>query len=765
MNEAPEPELGSVASLPPIDVAALKACAHCGSAVDPLRAARVAIFHERFRYFCSADCREHYDPEARRTPLPQPKRRTAAVVLSAEKPLEHGLPADPAPAELELEPGWSAVTGDALALETRLIPTLDTAEPLAPPPLPGSAEVIAPGDVRSLLLGISMLAGALSLALLLAGTSTVALTARLVVLVVAAGSLLAEYALGERDASAPHQASVLAAPIAASVLAAVALLGDHPRTSGTISLAALIVLIAAAQIWLVDRMRRPLEIERQQLVLALEQDARRVVGDEIVPVRAVDLRPGEEILVEAGDTLSVDATITAGSASVLPWRGAKSAVTREEGDCLVAGARLVDGRIRAVVAWAGVDRAWIRITGDARRRADLYAGVARLGRQAAERWAPLSAGLAALTSYAGNQDVIAICAAAVAAHAALANVGVAQIASIHVLRSVLGALRRGIAFRSADALDRTGRVQSAAFCARGTLLLGEPEVTNVEAIGQQEPERVLALVAGAEGGTSSSVATAVLRAARARGIRPDAVRSPNYQPGLGVTAIAGSGQQLVVGSRALMLRERVSVALAETKITELEAMSRTVLLVALGSKLIGVVGLQDGLRPGARAAVQHLLDVGVEPVLLSGEARETCDALGRTLDIEHVRPEVLPSERGDEIKRLSDGGAVVAVIGRTPQDDVALAAADVSIALASAGSSVADFSVQLAGDDVRDAAFAIRLAHRCRGSARLGLTLTLASGIMGGLAVAFSLTPPIVAPVIAFAGTLAASFALKSMHD
>ena len=123
--------------------------------------------------------------------------------------------------------------------------------------------------------------------------------------------------------------------------------------------------------------------------------------------------------------------------------------------------------------------------------------------------------------------------------------------------------------------------------ARGTLLLGEPEVTNVEAIGQQEAERVLALVAGAEGATSSPVATAVLRAARAKGIRPDAVRSPSYQPGLGVTAIAGSGQQLVVGSRALMLRERVSVALAETKITDLEAMSRTVLLVALGAKLIG----------------------------------------------------------------------------------------------------------------------------------------------------------------------------------
>jgi P-type E1-E2 ATPase len=324
---------------------------------------------------------------------------------------------------------------------------------------------------------------------------------------------------------------------------------------------------------------------------------------------------------------------------------------------------------------------------------------------------------------------------AIATQAAFANAGVAQIAALHIGRSVLASLRRGIVFRSADALDRAGKVSVGAFCARGTLLLGEPEVANVEPIGDVEAERVLALMAGAESGSSHPVATAVLRAARSRGVRPDGVRSPNVQPGLGVTAVASSGQPLVVGSRALMLKERISVAAAESKINELEAMGRSVLLVALGSRLLGVIGLQDGLRPGARAAVQHLLDVGVEPVLLSGDSRDTCEAIGRALDIEHVRPEVLPTERGEEIRRLSEGGAVVAVLGRSPVDDVALSAADVSVALGSAGSSAAEWAVGLASDDVRDAAFAIRIAHRTRAEARLGLILTLAPGIAARWAV------------------------------
>jgi P-type E1-E2 ATPase len=273
--------------------------------------------------------------------------------------------------------------------------------------------------------------------------------------------------------------------------------------------------------------------------------------------------------------------------------------------------------------------------------------------------------------------------------AAVANPAVAHLAALHVARGVLRGLRRGVAFRTAEAFDASGRVTLATFCARGTLLLGEPEVANVEPVGDHDASQVVALVAGAQSGASHPVATAVLRAARARGVRPDGTRSHNFHPGLGITAVASSGQRLVVGSRALMLQEKVSVASAEVQVNELEALGRSVLLVALGGRLVGVVGLQDGLRPGARAAVQLLLDVGVEPVLLSGDARETCETLGRALDIEHVRPEILPPDRGDEIRRIADGGVSVAVIGKSPIDDQALSASDVSVALPAARNSSA----------------------------------------------------------------------------
>jgi Cu+-exporting ATPase len=739
-------------------------CSTCGKRVDPLRAARVAIFNERFRYFCRAECRAEYDPSLRETPLPQPRRQRA-----------HGPPADAVvatrseSAELFDHRRQVAALGEAPAVrDARALDELDRpieaeieeesiAEPLVRP-----EDTEQPTDLGQLLLSLGVAGGALSVALGLAGDSTVASTARLAVVSVSLCAIVAEALMGRRDPTEPHPAALLASPIVATAAAITARVAHAPELSSLLTLGGIVIAAVASNVWLVRRAKRTIEAERAEIHLALSHGAHRVVGEDVVNVRASDLRPGEEIVIEAGEVVPVDATVIAGNAQVSPWLGAKSVMNRGEGDHLVAGARLLEGRLRAIAAWTGYDRAWMRLTNDPRRRADLYAPMARAGRLTAERAAPLVAGLAALAAYAEDQSTLVIVMFAAAAQAALATTGVAQLGALQVMESVLAGLRRGIVFKSADALDRAGRVSAAAFCARGTLLLGEPEVANVEPFGEMDAARVLTLVAGAEGGASHPVATAVLRATRQRGLRPDGIRSPSVQPGLGVTAVASNGQNLVVGSRALMLKERISVATAESKVTELEAMGRTVLLVALGGRLIGVVGLQDGLRPGARAAVQHLLDVGVEPVLLSGDARETCEAIGRALDIEHIRPEVLPSERGDEVRRLADGGATVAVVGRSPGDDVALSAADVSAALDSAGSSTAEWSIQLASDDVRDAAYAIRLAHRARAEARIGLMLSIVPGVVASLGVAFALVPPAVAPLAGVVGVMAALFRVRS---
>lgn len=723
-------------------------CASCGAPVDPLRAERVALFGERFRYFCSAACRDRYDPHVMRTPIPHvrtPPEPRPPIELVAPAP-------EPAPPrkEREREP----------VPEPQ--PTSPGPEPAEQPAPSAEVPAVETPQIGSLLLVLSVLGGAFAIALALAGPSRTALTARLLLALVAAGSLLAESCLGERDPTEQSRLSLLAAPLAALLASAAAFVTEHRSASYAMTLAALLITIASGSVLLVRRARRASDLERAAMQRELDVPSRRLIDDELVQVAASDLRPGEELVIDAGETCPVDATVTAGTALVLPWFGASSRVERREGDLLVGGAQVVEGSLRAVVNWAGHDRAWARLSTDPRRRADLHTPLARSGRLVVERIAPFLTGAALLAGLATGLDWLELALLGAAVHAALSGPLIAGLSGILVARAVFDGLRRGIAFRDAQAFERAGKISTLAFCARGTLLLGEPEVASIEAFGEHRADEVLALIAGAEGGGQNAVSTSILRAARARGIRPDGVRSPIAEPGLGTTAVASSGQPLIVGSRALMLKEHVSVAAAERRVGELEAMGRMVLWVALGGRLIGLLGLQDGLRPGARAAVQHVLDVGVEPVLLSGDARETCEALGRALDVEHVRPEIPPNERGDEIRRLTDGGAVTAVAGHSPGDDVALAAANVSIALASAGSTSSEWSVQLASDDVRDAAYAIRLAHDTRREARLSSLLAIAPPALAGVMAAVGLAGPLLPPLAAMLGGFGALLRIRS---
>ncbi|MCC6558697.1 MAG: HAD-IC family P-type ATPase [Polyangiaceae bacterium] len=802
-------------------------CSGCGKLIDPLRAGQVAIFDLRFHYFCNARCRfaflgEHPPPEL---PPARPGRADAGHLADAARA---GADADRvrSGAARHDEPAARAADLDAPILDAYPPVSLDghlpeppgafddrsLLEPIAKTILddaggaalapahdePQRHEAAEARDVGALLLVLAMVAGALAVALALAGQAPIVIGARIVLSAVSAGMLLGRAATAARDATDPHPAPLLA-PVAFGLVAAVwALLGRDPALAAeAASLAGVIATGSALSAWLVESARRRVAAERAWIgsVLAIpgrrrppgawgqgaDQDgaeprkpaAPRLLGegrggglvgrgaeDAALPgadEELWDVRPGEEVQVEPGEIVPVDLTVTGGDVEVLPWIGATTPARRRAGDPVIAGATVVRGRLRGACTWAGGDRAVARVLIDPRRRADALAPIAQASRALTERWALAAAAIGALSAFVAGRNPVEIAMTAVAVLAALSTAVTAAIASVHVARGILLGLRRGIIYKSADAWDRAGRVTVSVFCARGTLLLGEPELAELEATGQKlPPEGVLALAAGAERTEEHPVATAIVRAARARGARPDGVRNPNHFPGLGVTAVTSAGEELCVGSRALLLEQRISIAAAEGRIAELEALGRTVVLVAVGARLAGLLGLQDGLRPGARAAIQHLLDAQIEPVLMSGDARETCEAIGRSLDIDHIRPEVLPSERGAEVRRLIEAGMSVAVLGHAGADDAALGAADVSVALGAAGSTPGEFSVVLASDDVRDAALSLALAHRTRLEARVGLALSLIPALVGAGVIAVGVLPPAYAPIASLLGGIMA---------
>ena len=758
-------------------------CSGCGKLLDPLRAGHVAIFDLRFHYFCSREvCRTAFlGGEI------APRAPASEAPVATPRPPAPLVPPDAAP----ILPAHPPVGPDEplpLAPPTRDDRSL--VEPIGHTVLSEAATVaVDPGaaarDVGGLLLVIAIIAGALAVALALAGDARLVLWARVVLALVGGGMLLGRALTTPRDVPEPHPAPVLSSALASIAVATWASFGrDRSLGSEAASLAGVIVTAAAVGAWLAESGRRAVAAERGAIADALSSPLHRPSSDKArgdAREEVGELRPGETVVVDAGEIVPVDLVIAGGGGrhgaptvapaappargmepapvevEVYPWLGATTRSRRREGEPVVAGAKVARGRLRGTVTWTGSDRAFARVLLDPRRRADAHAPIAISSRSLAERWAVIAAVVGGISAVIAGRSPIESAMVALAVHAALATPVIGTIASVHAARGVLLGLRRGIAYKSSDAWDRAGRVAVAVFCARGTLLLGEPELAEVEApSGKLSPSDVLALAAGAERAEGHPIATAIVRAARARGLRPDGVRNPNQQPGLGVTAVSSSGEELCVGNRALMLEQRIAIGAAEQRIAELEALGRTVILVALGARLVGLLALQDGIRPGARAAVQHLLDAQIEPVLISGDARETCEAIGRSLDIDHIRPEVLPQDRNDEVRRLIDAGMTVAVLGHAGVDDAALGAADVAVALAAAGSAPGDYAVALAADDVRDAALSLALARRTRVEARAGLALAVVPALVGAVAIAFGILPAAYAPIAALLGAAVA---------
>jgi cation transport ATPase len=571
--------------------------------------------------------------------------------------------------------------------------------------------------------------------------------------------------IGHRDAADEHALALVAPPVSAAMAGIWALATRDPHTGSIGALAGLsIVAVGAADI-LLTRARRRIDAARERIVRELDVGARVVSDDRVTEMLAADVRPGEQIVVEAGEWVGVDGVVTAGEALVAPWLGASVDVTRREGDPIVAGARVLSNRIRVITAWSGAERAWLKLLSPRQGRVDIAAPTPRNLRLTLERGAVGAAAICGLSAVASNATTAQAVAAASAGALAFGATAAAGFASLHIARGHIRALGKGIAYKSASAFERAASTTLAVLCAESTILMGEPETVAVESLGGLDVERILALASGTAAASGLPIPLAVVRSARTRGVIPESVRNATVRPGLGITALTAGGERVVMGGRALMLEEKISAAVIDARVSQLETEGRSVLLVALDNRLVGLVAVQDGLRPGVRAAVQNLLDAHIEPVLLSGDARQTCEAIGRALDIDHVRPEVLPSDFGAEVRALGESGSIVAVAGHPIKDDGALGAADVAVATRAAGLTPGEWAVALAGDDIRDVAFALTIPRGARERARFAALLAAAPGVAAVLAVVFGVAPIEIAPIAVLIGAVAAAVHAREVNS
>ncbi|MXZ62096.1 MAG: cadmium-translocating P-type ATPase, partial [Chloroflexi bacterium] len=471
-----------------------------------------------------------------------------------------------------------------------------------------------------------------------------------------------------------------------------------------------------------DAVRRLIEL-RPTVARVLEE------GQEYeIPIAAV--QPGDIVVVRPGERLPVDGEVIDGASAVdeSMLTGESMPVPKRTGDAVYGATMNTTGALQLRATAVGADSALARITKLVEFAQASKAPIQAMVDRVAAVFVPAVLVVAALTLLGwwvlGPEPALTfglINAVTVLIIACPCALGLATPTAIAV--GIGRGAAAGVLIRDARALEQAHEVDAVALDKTGTLTEGRPEVASVEALvsALDSEDDLVRLLASAERGSEHPIASAIAREAERRALDLAWPGDFRAEPGMGLVANV-EGRTIVAGNAALLEAEDVDLAALAELAAEAAARGETPLLVAIDGSLAGLVTVADPLRPSTRAAVARLQALGIEPVMLTGDRRETAQAIAGEAGIGRVVAGVLPDGKVEAIQALQDEGRHVAMAGDGINDAPALAQADVGVAMGG-GSDVAleAAPVTLMRADLGGVASAIALSRATMRTMRLNL--------------------------------------------
>jgi len=422
----------------------------------------------------------------------------------------------------------------------------------------------------------------------------------------------------------------------------------------------------------------------------------------------IAVRPGERIpvdgVVEEGNSAVDQSTIT----------GESIPVDKMIGDEVIGATINTSGFLKIRATKIGADTVLAKIVQLVEEAQIARAPIQRLADKISEYFVPaimlIASGAALGWYFVGDLPLnIALLAfVSVIVIACPCALGLATPAAI-LVGTAKGA-QNGILIKGGEYLEIAHRLQTVVFDKTGTLTRGKPSVTDVISVNGHSSEEVLQLAATAELRSEHPLARAVVEAAREKRLRIPEPSSFKAVSGQGVVAEHGHST-IILGNRRLVAQYEFDLQPVERKVAELEAGGKTVMILASGNEVIGILGLADTLKKEALDAVRELQEMKVEVVMLTGDNSLTAKTIADKLGVSRVFADVLPQQKEEIIKELQREGKVVGMVGDGVNDAPALAASDIGIAIGS-GTDVAveTCGIVLIRNDLRDVVTAIKLS-------------------------------------------------------
>jgi Cu+-exporting ATPase len=447
---------------------------------------------------------------------------------------------------------------------------------------------------------------------------------------------------------------------------------------------------------------------------------------------------GDRLRVRPGEKIPVDGALIEGASAVdeSMVTGESMPVAKQVGAKLIGGAINGTGGFVMRAERVGRDTVLAQIVDMVAKAQRSRAPVQRLADQVSGWFVPFVIAVAALAFLAwslfgpeprfGFGLVAAVSVLIIACPCAL---GLATPMSIMV--GVGRGARSGVLIKSAEALERFEKVDTLVVDKTGTLTEGRPRVVAVATAPGFAPDELLRLAASLERSSEHPLATAILAAAKERGLELVEASEFDSPSGKGVLGKI-EGRALTIGNQRFLDERGVD---AGPLAAEAEAQRRegaTAVFVAVDGRAAGVIAVADPIKATTPDAVRELLAHGVRVVMLTGDNRTTAEAVAAKLGIEEVEAEILPDRKAEIVARLRREGRVVAMAGDGVNDAPALAAADVGVAMGT-GTDVAMESagVTLLKGDLQGLVRARRLSAATMGNIRQNLFFAFVYNAVG----------------------------------
>ena len=433
-----------------------------------------------------------------------------------------------------------------------------------------------------------------------------------------------------------------------------------------------------------------------------------------VEVPAEQLRPGDLVLVRPGEAIPVDGEVISGQSAVneAALTGESMPVDKGPGDPVTAATLNQSGSLTIRTLRVGEETTLSRIIQLVEEASATKAPMARLADKVSGIFVPVVLVIALATCLIwlalGQTFGYAVARAiSVLVISCPCSLGLATPVAIMV-GSGVGA-KHGILFKTASALEAAGKVKTVVLDKTGTVTRGEPSVTDlIPAEGVSETE-LLILAASLEAQSEHPLAKAIL--AKAKGLPLPVAVDFAALPGNGVRGVV-NGRTIQGGKTGFLQEQGILNQTWADKGESLAAQGKTPLYFAADGQLLGLIAVADTIRPESAAAIAELKELGVTPVLLTGDQETTAKAVAAQAGIEEVIAQVLPDQKEERVRLLSEAGEV-AMVGDGINDAPALTRAQVGIAIG-VGADVAleAADVVLLKSSLADVPASIRLSRK-----------------------------------------------------